>query len=488
LVSITIPANVMLIGINAFGGCSSLREFLVDGSNPVYKSVKGVLFLRRSGQLVTLPKAWSGVYNIPDTVTYIDNFMFSGCHKLTGLTIPSSVRFITNDAFGGCSSLKYFTVNESNPYFKSIDGVLFSHDDNMLIKYPEGKCGSYTIPDFATSVGVLGFKGCKCLKSVTIPSNVKLIRRQAFDGCNSLETVNIEYGVRFIDNAAFRSCVNLKSVSISSSVASIGLLAFSECSELTSVKYDGTLNPCIENTFFETFGETENMGHVCLPPNYKDTTFCRRTDFCSSDSCDVQFSGDRCYEETCKNGKRVFEKRKNATKWEDLNLMTACAEFQCHNELGPVQWSMCNCTNSERFMCTNDGCILEEFDLFVEILLQNVQASDMNLTQVTAEIKDLTKINVKDVGYELGDNAYVVRIIIVIEDEDDGTLIAEAVNNMEKNEKCKYGLLCQSSSARMTVSKSLELLSKAPSIHDTATVLLFCAVLMINVIVAFITN
>jgi len=489
LVSIRIPANVMLIGINAFGGCSSLREFIVDGSNPIYKSVGGVLFLRRSGQLVTLPRAWSGVYNIPETVTYINDLMFSGCHKLTGITIPSSVQFITNNAFSGCSSLTYFEVNESNTHFKSIDGVLFTHDDNVLFKYPEGKCGTYTIPDFTTSIGVLGFHGCKCLRSVTIPSNVRLIRRQAFDGCNSLETVDIESGVRYIDIAAFRNCANLKSASISSSVVAVGLLAFSGCSKLTSVQYDGTLNPCIEDGFFETFGEIENMGHVCLPPNYKDTTFCKRTDFCLAASCeDLHFSADRCHEDTCENGKQISGKRKNATKWEELNLMTACAEFQCHDELGPIQWSVCNCTETERYMCTNDGCMLEDFDLYVEIVVQGLQASDMNLTRVTSEIKELTKVNVREVGYELGDNAFVVRIIVLIDDEDDGAVITESVNNLDKKEKCKFDVLCKSSSARMTVSKSLELLSKAPSIHDTATVLLLCAVMMINVIVSFITN
>ena len=53
---------------------------------------------------------------IPNSVTSIGNYVFSGCASLTSITIPNSVTSIGNSAFYDCSNLK--TINceaESQP-------------------------------------------------------------------------------------------------------------------------------------------------------------------------------------------------------------------------------------------------------------------------------------------------------------------------------------------------------------------------------------
>lgn len=47
---------------------------------------------------------------IPDSVTTIKSYAFSGCDKLTELTIPDSVTTIENYAFYGCDNLKSITI------------------------------------------------------------------------------------------------------------------------------------------------------------------------------------------------------------------------------------------------------------------------------------------------------------------------------------------------------------------------------------------
>lgn len=50
---------------------------------------------------------------IPDSVTSIGQFAFSGCSSLVTLTIPDSVTFIGHHAFNGCSSLVTVTIPDS---------------------------------------------------------------------------------------------------------------------------------------------------------------------------------------------------------------------------------------------------------------------------------------------------------------------------------------------------------------------------------------
>ena len=42
---------------------------------------------------------------IPDSVTSIGTYAFTGCESLTSVTMPDSVTSIGDDAFAGCESL-----------------------------------------------------------------------------------------------------------------------------------------------------------------------------------------------------------------------------------------------------------------------------------------------------------------------------------------------------------------------------------------------
>jgi hypothetical protein len=94
---------------------------------------------------------------IPNSVTTIGDHAFYDCENLTSITIPDSVMRIGEDAFWGCTvfdgciSLQSINVDGSNTAYSSDDGVLFNKDKTELIRCPEGKEGSYTIPDDVTS-------------------------------------------------------------------------------------------------------------------------------------------------------------------------------------------------------------------------------------------------------------------------------------------------------------------------------------------------
>jgi hypothetical protein len=109
--SITIPVSVTSIGKNAFGGCRNTVFSLGSGSTQFSVDAVGVLY--QSTRLIAYPGGKTGTYNIPNTVTDIEEFAFYGS-VISGVTFPLSsapnstvcaVTSIGKGAFGECANL-----------------------------------------------------------------------------------------------------------------------------------------------------------------------------------------------------------------------------------------------------------------------------------------------------------------------------------------------------------------------------------------------
>ena len=152
---------------------------------------------------------------IPNSVTSIGGSAFCYCSGLTSITIPNNVTTIGDLAFYGCSGLTAINVETNNQNYSSNNGVLFNKNKTVLIQYPCGKTGTYTIPNSVTTIGNAAFCYCSGLTgALTIPNSVTSIEGMAFYDCSGLTSVTIPNSVTFIGGGAFSGCSGLTSVTV----------------------------------------------------------------------------------------------------------------------------------------------------------------------------------------------------------------------------------------------------------------------------------
>jgi len=121
--SVTIPNSVTSIGSGAFERCTSLTAIIVNSNNINFSSDQGVLYNKNKTKLIQYPAGKDGIFTIPNNITSIEAWAFSGCSGLTGaLTIPDSVTSIGLRTFFGCSGLTSVTIPDS---VTSIEGLAF---------------------------------------------------------------------------------------------------------------------------------------------------------------------------------------------------------------------------------------------------------------------------------------------------------------------------------------------------------------------------
>jgi len=218
---------VTSIGYDAFRSCRSLTSVTIPEG---VTRIGGCAFLNCSG-LTSV--------TIPISVTNIGESAFEDCTGLTSFAIPEGVTTIGEHAFGGCSGLTSFVVAPGNPAYAGADGVLFNKEMTILVNFPAGRGGDYTIPEGVTGIEANVFSGCVGLTSVTIPPSVSHIGYGAFVGCPGLTNISLGEGVTSIGSRAFYGCTGLTMVTIPSSVRTIGGEAFDDCPGLRRVEFLG---------------------------------------------------------------------------------------------------------------------------------------------------------------------------------------------------------------------------------------------------------
>ena len=97
--------------------------------------MKKPVFEIENGELIKYHGDGSDVV-IPEGVTRIGDFAFSGCETVTSVTIPASVTEISYLAMQPCQNLAEFRIAPEHPAFRAAGGVLYSADGTRLVCCP----------------------------------------------------------------------------------------------------------------------------------------------------------------------------------------------------------------------------------------------------------------------------------------------------------------------------------------------------------------
>ena len=195
--------GLSVIPAYAFSNCSNLAEFVIpEGVTEI-----GYEAFSECDNLV-------GVV-IPEGVTEIGESAFFSCNHLGEIEIPDSIALIGEEAFFDCKSLKKIEVSGNNQNYKSVDGVLYSKDGTVLIKYPAGKnTEEFEVPYGVETIEGNAFYDARNLDEITISDSVTDIS-EAFVFCYNLETVNIGAGVTSVTGKDFSECSNITTITVS---------------------------------------------------------------------------------------------------------------------------------------------------------------------------------------------------------------------------------------------------------------------------------
>ena len=85
-----------------------------------------------------------------------------------------------------------------------VDGVTFSSDRSILIKYPEDKVDEkYIVPEGTVVIGKEAFNGTKYLKELSLPLSLNIIEDYAFTLCYNLSIVTWKHFPQSIGELLF---------------------------------------------------------------------------------------------------------------------------------------------------------------------------------------------------------------------------------------------------------------------------------------------
>ena len=220
--SVSIPNTVTNIGANAFLACVSLTNV-----------------------------------SLPESLVTIEPQAFSQCVSLKTINIPASVDEIGTLVFWRCLGLQSINVATANSKFTSQDGVLFDKAQTILITYPPGRAGNYSVPNSVTNVIAYSFADASALTNVSLPNSVAIINNNAFENsgigaaivpdtvttlgheafavCTNLTTAKIPNTITNLEYAMFGGCFNLVDVALPNTLVEIGISAFNGCASLRDI-------------------------------------------------------------------------------------------------------------------------------------------------------------------------------------------------------------------------------------------------------------
>ena len=203
---IVIPASLKKIGIdyevngenlglsthdfyNFGASVRKFEAFEVEDGNENFVAIDGVLYTKDKKRLISYPRNKKGdTYEILDGVVTLDEFAFASNMNLQTLKVPDSLTFEPRKkgiragnntpvtaALYSYSAIQDIILNETNPNYTSIDGVVYTKDKKQLMCVSTGRTKEVIIPDGVETIidyAVFPSQVARSIPKMYIPSSL----------------------------------------------------------------------------------------------------------------------------------------------------------------------------------------------------------------------------------------------------------------------------------------------------------------------------
>ncbi|MCH5163466.1 MAG: leucine-rich repeat protein [Clostridiales bacterium] len=272
--SYTIPNDVDIIGINAFGN-SLIREVVIPAKVCLIEG-----------------RAFSGCANLSN-VTFVDSSVeltigrlaFENCTSLETITLPSRLISIVWEVentydpnvttFVGCTALKEINVAKGCVNYSSKNGLLLNGSSTTVYYAPYCMTGKVDIPSGVSTISQYTFYQMQGITEVVFPVSLTTIETYAFNRCLNLAkitfnsgAINVQIGISAfefcaiteldiagvvsIGERAFYYCDSLKELTLREGLESIDYEAFRDCA-IEEINLPSSLTYISSNAFYRCF-------------------------------------------------------------------------------------------------------------------------------------------------------------------------------------------------------------------------------------------
>lgn len=115
------------------------------------------------------------------TVTALGSSAFGS--RVIAISLPDTICEIEPGLFWFNNILERIHVSATNPYFATINGLLYSKTEKALLWCPQNYADPVEIPEGILSIAYRAMYKCEKVPSIQLPGSLTTIGKEAFYGC-----------------------------------------------------------------------------------------------------------------------------------------------------------------------------------------------------------------------------------------------------------------------------------------------------------------
>lgn len=202
---------------------------------------------------VVVPSEYEGI-----KVTHILDNAFSG--KTSGIqkiVLSENIKYCSALSFNESFTLEAIEINENNPNYCSLGGIVYSKDQSELVFAPRN-IEEAILPENTKIICDMAFKNSR-VQRVTLNQGLETIGNNVFENTPKLESVNIPNSVTSLGEELF-SLSGVKNITIGTGVSKVPYHFVNNCDELRSITIPGNVKTIEMLAFYES----QNLFNVTL--------------------------------------------------------------------------------------------------------------------------------------------------------------------------------------------------------------------------------